>query len=93
MFYHVSIHRPIPGKEPDLIASMRRFGAALKGAPGLISAHTLQDGDQGVLMGMTIWESREAWQSSVHLAREAVADDPFDEWESMDVEGFRFVDV
>ena len=93
MFYHVSIHRPKPGKEPDLIASMRRFGASFQGAPGFISAHALQDADQGVLMGLAIWDSREAWQASIHLAREAVANDPFDEWESTAVEGFRLVDV
>jgi heme-degrading monooxygenase HmoA len=93
MFYHVSIHRPKSGKEPDLIESMHRFGASLQGAPGLISVQTLQDAEQGVLMGLAIWESREAWQASIHLAREAIANDPFDEWESTDVDGFRLVDV
>ena len=93
MFYHVSIHRPNPGKEPDLIDSMHRFGATFAGAPGFVSVHTLYDEEQGVLMGLAIWESREAWQASVRLGREAVADDPFEEWESMDVEGYQLIDV
>ena len=89
MFYHVSIHHPKPGQRDALIDSMHRYGAALRNAPGLISVQTLHDAEQDVLMGLAIWESREAWQASVHLARAAVADDPFDEWEAEDVIGYR----
>jgi len=46
-----------------------------------------------VLMGLAIWESEEAFQASVHLAREAVADDPFDEWEAEPVVGFRLTEA
>lgn len=93
MFFHVSIHHPKPGKRDALIDSMHRFGDAITGAPGLVSVQTLYDEQQDVLMGLAIWESQEAWQASVHLAREAVRDDPFDEWEAQDVQGFRFLDV
>ena len=93
MFYHVSIHHPKSGKEDALIASMHRFAAALAGAPGLISAHTLKDEKTGDLMGMTICESREAMLASVHLAREAVRNDPFDEWEADDGLGWMLSDV
>jgi heme-degrading monooxygenase HmoA len=93
MFVHLSIHHPNPGAEPDLIDSMHRFGAALNGAPGLISVHTLQDEDAGVLAGLAIWSSQEAMEASVHLAREAVANDPFDEWESRETEGYRLTEV
>jgi hypothetical protein len=54
---------------------------------------TLEDAGQGVLVGLAIWESKEAWEASVHLAREAVADDPFDDWESEPVQGFRLTEV
>ena len=30
MFYHVSIHHPLPGKRDDLIASMHRYGRAIR---------------------------------------------------------------
>jgi heme-degrading monooxygenase HmoA len=93
MYYHVSIHHPRPGKRDALIDSMHRYGDAIRNAPGLVSVHTLYDADQDVLMGLAIWESREAWQASVDLAREAVASDPFDEWESQDVQGFRLIEV
>ena len=34
-----------------------------------------------------------AFDASVHLAREAVADDPFDEWEAEPVAGFRLTEA
>ncbi len=93
MYYSVSIHHPAPGKRDELIASMHRYGAAITGAPGLVSVNTLHDAEQDVLMGLAIWESEEAFQASVHLAREAVADDPFDEWEAEPVVGFRLTEA
>lgn len=93
MFVHISIHHPKPGAEDALIDSMHRFGAALKGAPGLISVHTLQDAQAGVLVGLALWESREAMMASIHLARAATENDPFDEWEMEDVQGFRLTEV
>ncbi|MBB5633407.1 heme-degrading monooxygenase HmoA [Cryobacterium mesophilum] len=93
MFMHLTIHHPQPGAETAVIDSMHRFGAALAGAPGLISVHTMQDADAGVLAGLAIWSSQEAMEASIHLARDAVANDPFDEWESRVVEGYRLTDV
>jgi heme-degrading monooxygenase HmoA len=93
VYYSVSIHHPAPGKRDELIASMHRYGAAITGAPGLVSVNTLHDAAQDVLMGLAIWESEEAFQASVHLAREAVADDPFDEWEAEPVVGFRLTEA
>jgi heme-degrading monooxygenase HmoA len=93
MVVSISIHRPKPGAESALIDSMHRYGQAIKDAPGLISVHTLRDEASGALMGLALWESEEARQASVHLARQAVANDPFDEWESQDVEGFLLIEV
>ncbi|HEY3408973.1 MAG TPA: hypothetical protein VGK53_12440 [Propionicimonas sp.] len=93
MYYSVSIHHPAPGKRDELIASMHRYGDAITGAPGLVSVNTLHDPEEDVLMGLAIWESEEAVQASVHLAREAVADDPVDEWEAEPVVGFRLTEV
>ncbi len=93
MYINMAIHHPIPGKETALIDSMHRYGAAIKGAPGLISVQTLYDEDQHVLVGLAMWESEQAMMASVHLARAAVENDPFDEWEAEDIAGFRLVDV
>lgn len=93
MFVHLSIHHPRPGAEEALIDSMHRFGEALESAPGLISVRTLRDESAGVLVGMALWSSQETMQASIHLAREAIANDPFDEWESQETEGYRLVEV
>ena len=93
MYVQMSIHHPKAGAEDALIDSMHRFGAAVKGAPGLISIHTLQDKEAGVLVGLGLWESREAMMASIHLARAATENDPFDEWEAEDIQGLRLVEV
>jgi heme-degrading monooxygenase HmoA len=93
MFTHLSIHHPKPGQHDALIASMHRYGAAIAGAPGLVSVHTLRDPGEDVLVGLAIWESEDAFRASVDLARAAVADDPFDEWEAEDVTGYRLIEV
>jgi heme-degrading monooxygenase HmoA len=88
MIVHLSIHTPKPGKEQDLIDSMHRFGAAGAGQPGFVEANTLRDQRTGRLVGMSRWEDEASWQAGVEAMRAAVADDPFDEWEAADVEGF-----
>jgi heme-degrading monooxygenase HmoA len=85
---HLSIHTPRPGKEDDLIASMHRFGAAAEGAPGFIDAKVLRDRRSGRLIGMARWEDEASWRTGVEAMRAAVADDPFEEWESEEAEGF-----
>jgi heme-degrading monooxygenase HmoA len=93
MIAHLSIHHPKPGAEEALIDSMHRYGAAIKDAPGLFSVHTLRDDSKGILMGLALWESEEARQASIHLARAAVANDPFDEWEAEPIQGFLLHEV
>jgi heme-degrading monooxygenase HmoA len=88
MIAHISIHYPKPGAEAALIDSMHRYGLAIKDAPGLINVYTLRDDAKGLLMGLALWESEEARQASIHLARAAVANDPFDDWEAEPVQGF-----
>lgn len=93
MFSHMSIHRPHPQHRDALVASMHRYGEALRGAPGVVSVHTFEDADDGVLVGLVLWESEAAFTASVDLARDAVAGDPFDKWESAPVEGYRLTEV
>jgi len=54
MIVHLSIHRPKPDKEVDLVASMHRFAAAAAGLPGFIEARTLRDTRGGRLVGMAL---------------------------------------
>jgi len=93
VFVHLSIHNPKPGHERDLIDSMHRFAAAAQGAPGLREAHALKDLRSGRLVGLAIWEDEECWRCGVEAMRAAVEDDPFDEWEERDPDGFTLVDI
>jgi heme-degrading monooxygenase HmoA len=79
---HLSVHRPKPGREQDLIDSMHRFGRGDGGPfPGLREALTLRDRETGTLVGITMWDSEEAFRASVDRMRAAVQDDDFDAWE------------
>ena len=93
MIVHLSLHTPKPGKEQDLIDSMHRFGAAGARQPGFIGAQTLRDARTGRLVGMARWEDEASWRAGVEAMRTAVADDPFDEWEAVEVEGFFLEEV
>lgn len=88
MFVHMSIHYPKPGKEELILESMGRFSAAMKKQPGHISGHALKDEATGRLIGLALWESREAWEKGIPAVRDVVKDDPFNEWEERDPEVF-----
>jgi heme-degrading monooxygenase HmoA len=81
MFVHMSIHHPRPGKEELLIDSMHRFGEAMKNRPGLQQAQTLKDQKTGHLIGLAIWDTKEAWLKARPAMLEAVKDDDFESWE------------
>ena len=93
MIIHMSIHTPKPGREGDLIASMHRFGAAGAGQPGFIEAKMLRDTRSGRLIGMARWEDEGSWRAGVEAMRAAVEEDPFDDWEAAETEGFLLEEV
>ena len=83
MLVHLSVHRPKPGREQDLIDSMHRFGRGDGGPfPGLREALTLRDRQTGTLVGITMWDSEEAFHAGVPRMRAAVEGDDFDAWEA-----------
>ena len=93
MFILMSIHHPHPEYEAALIDSMHRYGAAIRGQPGLVSIHTLKDANSERLVGLAIFESEADFLRLAPIAREAVKNDPFDKWEKVDIEGFRLMEV
>ena len=93
MFALMSVHQPHPEHRDALIESMHRYGAALAGQPGLVSVHTLADAGSDRLVGLAIFDSPEAFERLAPLARAAVADDPFDVWEAVPIDGLRLTEV
>jgi hypothetical protein len=92
MLYHLSIHRPKPEHEQDLIESMHRFGVAAC-AEGAIEAHTLKDARSDALIGLAIWRSDDDLAAARPALSAAVENDDFDAWESGPVELFLLHDA
>lgn len=89
----MSVHHPREEYRSALIDSMHRFGAAMHGRPGLISAQTLQDAESGRLVGLAVFESEAAFRELAPLARAAVDGDPFELWERVETDGLRLIEV
>ena len=88
MFVHMSVHYPDTQWEGRVIDSMHRFGKAMEGQEGHREAHTLKDDRTGRLIGLAIWESKEAWEKALPMMHEAVKDDDFETWEERPPEVF-----
>jgi len=93
MFVSLAIHRPKPGVEPGLIDAMHRFGAAARGASGLRSIHTLQSAEDGVLVGLAIWDTEDAFHAARVGMRAAIADVDFAALEEVGPEVYLLIDV
>ena len=77
MFVSLAIHRPKAGAEAGLIDAMHRFGAAAHGAPGLQQIHTLRCAEDGVLVGLALWDSEADFHAARIAMRAAIADIDF----------------
>ncbi len=75
MFVHLSIHRPIPGKEQDLAAALRGIGRDGEAVPGLHEVRTLRDRETGMLVALAIWESEDAFRDGLPALEAAVEGD------------------
>jgi hypothetical protein len=53
----------------------------------------MRDAESGKLLGLAIWESRQAFDQGVQAMRTAVENDPFLEWEDTIPEVYLFEDV
>jgi heme-degrading monooxygenase HmoA len=93
VFILMSIHHPKPGYESALVDSMHRYGASIKGQPGLRGIHTLKDQGSDRLVGLAVFESEADFERLAPLARAAVKDDPFEVWERVEIDGLRLIEV
>ena len=63
MFVHLAVHYPKPEHADDLLASMKRARRRGPGTPGLVQMNAWRDAKSDRLVGLAIWESREAWEA------------------------------
>ncbi|WP_062292415.1 hypothetical protein [Demequina phytophila] len=93
MFVLMSIHHPHPEHREALIGSMHRYGDAIRGEHGLVSIHTLADAGSDRLVGLAVFATEEDFRRLAPLARAAVADDPFEVWERVPIDGLALTEV
>lgn len=90
IFAHLSIHYPKPEHVGDVLASMQRLADAAQGAPGLIAIGPWRDARSGRLVGLALWESREAFEAAMPAIFQALPDeDPDGNWVERPTDGFR----
>ena len=80
MFVSISVHRVKADAERLMIDSMHRYGEAARAAGGIREIHTLKDERSGALIGLALWESKDAYEAAGPALMEAVANDDFAAW-------------
>ena len=80
MFVHMAVHFPKPDCAEKLLASMHKVDAAAREHAGLVQIGAWRDARTDRLIGLAIWESREAFEAAHGAIFAVVADDPLDEW-------------
>lgn len=83
MFIFYSIHFPDPEKEELLVQSMHEFGELMRKQPGILfqAPYPFKDPEKGTLMGISIWESEEAFQAALPTLQRARQNSPSHAWE------------
>jgi heme-degrading monooxygenase HmoA len=67
MFVAIAIHHPAPEHVEDFAAYMRRVRAAVGDPPGLVDFHGYRDAGSNRLVGLSRWESEEAFRDALGL--------------------------
>jgi hypothetical protein len=80
MFVNISVHRIRPGKEHLMIESMRRYGEAAREAGGVQRIHELKDENSGAIIGLAIWDSKDAYETAAPALMKAVEGDELADW-------------
>jgi heme-degrading monooxygenase HmoA len=88
MFVHLALHYPKPEHADDMLASMHRVDAAAQGAPGLIQIGAWRDAKSDRLIGLAMWESRDAWEAAVEGIFAAIENDPILDWSTQPPDSF-----
>ena len=65
MYVAIAIHYPKPEHVDDFLAFMARVEAGMRGAPGLLSFESWRESDGGRLVGLSRWESGEAFAAAL----------------------------
>ena len=64
MYVIMGVHHPKPGMEKALLEVQERFGIAQRGHRGLISAFIWKDDKTDVIIGITLWDTKEDYDAA-----------------------------
>ena len=64
MYVVMGVHHPKPGMEKALLEIQDKFGKAQQGHRGLISAFIWKDEKSEVIIGITLWDTREDYDAA-----------------------------
>jgi heme-degrading monooxygenase HmoA len=64
MYARVARYEVDPARTGEAVEAFREAAGQLADLPGLTAAYVLADGEDGVVMTMTFWESRAAMDNS-----------------------------
>ena len=76
MFVNMGFATPRPGKEKELAETMRSFGKALEGMPGLLDAFVLAESDGKTLVGVSLWHDRASFEAAMKKVRPPAPSEP-----------------
>lgn len=79
-YIFMAVHYPEPGRRDDLYHRMANMAGNLAGTPGLIDIGPWVEYDGERVVGVSRWESREAFDAA--MPGSGVPSDTVHEWES-----------
>ncbi len=84
MFLFYSFHYPYAEKEEAFVQAMRHFDKVMEQQSGIVfvAPYPFKDPEKGALMGISLWESQEAFQAALPALLNARKDDPSHGWEA-----------
>jgi hypothetical protein len=64
MYVVMGVHHPKAGMEKPLLELQEKFGVAQRGHQGLISAFIWKDDQTGVIIGITLWDTKDDYDAA-----------------------------
>jgi len=84
-FLAYAVHYPAPENERQVIDAMRGFAELVRKQRGVSFVDLFKNEDDGTIVSVTLWESRELFQTGwAELVKHA----PADEWELRPRQGY-----
>ena len=64
MYVVMGVHHPKAGMEKSLLELQEKFGVAQRGHQGLISAFIWKDDQSDVIIGITLWDTKDDYDAA-----------------------------